>query len=174
MTLPAPRDLLLPLALAAAATVELMAGGPWPAGTSGLVALTLVTTVPLAWARVAPLPALVGSMAGVEAWTSVAGEGDALLAPEVTRRLLDGFVRRPPPGATVPPGLEELTDREREVLELMAHGLSNGEIAERLILGEATVKTHVSRVLAKLGARDRVQAVIAAYESGLVVPGERI
>jgi DNA-binding NarL/FixJ family response regulator len=99
--------------------------------------------------------------------------GDALLAPEVTRRLLDGFVRRPPPGATVPPGLEELTDREREVLELMANGLSNGEIAERLFLGEATVKTHVSRVLAKVGARDRVQAVIAAYESGLVVPGER-
>jgi signal transduction histidine kinase len=76
MRLPAPRDLVLPLALAAAATVELAAGGPWPAGTPGLVALTIATTLPLAWARVAPFGALVGSMAGVEAWTMVSGEGD--------------------------------------------------------------------------------------------------
>ena len=98
--------------------------------------------------------------------------GDALLAPEVTRRLLASFVRRPPPGTSVPPGLEQLTDRERQVLELIARGHSNREIAKALFLGEATVKTHVNRILSKLGARDRVQAVVAAYESGLVVPGE--
>ena len=98
--------------------------------------------------------------------------GDALLAPEVTRRLLASFVSRPPPGASVPPGLEELTPREVEVLELIARGRSNREIAAELVLGEATVKTHVNRILSKLDARDRVQAVVAAYESGLVVPGE--
>jgi DNA-binding NarL/FixJ family response regulator len=98
--------------------------------------------------------------------------GDALLAPEVTRRLLDAFVRRPPPGAGAPPGLEQLTDRERQVLALIARGRSNREIAAELFLGEATVKTHVNRILSKLGARDRVQAVVAAYESGLVVPSD--
>lgn len=97
--------------------------------------------------------------------------GDALLAPEVTRRLLERFTARPLPGS-VPAGLGELTEREREVLELMARGLTNGEIADRLFLGTATIKTHVNRILAKLGVRDRVQAVIVAYESGLVVPGE--
>ena len=75
------------------------------------------------------------------------------------------------PGAY--PGIDELTEREGEVIVLMARGLSNGEIARQLYLGEATIKTHVGRILAKLGARDRVQAVVAAYESGLVVPGER-
>jgi DNA-binding NarL/FixJ family response regulator len=99
--------------------------------------------------------------------------GDALLAPEITQRLLAEFLRRPPPGAAPRPGLDELTPREREVLELIAIGLSNGEIAARLIVGEATVKTHVSRVFLKLGLRDRVQAVIAAYETGLVQPGGR-
>ena len=97
--------------------------------------------------------------------------GDALLAPEVTQRLLERFINRTPPGAAAP-GLEELTEREREVLVLMARGLSNGEIADTLVVGGATIKTHISRILLKLGARDRVQAVIAAYESGLVVPGE--
>jgi len=98
--------------------------------------------------------------------------GDALLAPEVTRRLLDAFVRRPPPGSGVPAGLEELTDREREVLVLIGRGRSNREIAAELFLGESTVKTHVNRVLSKLSARDRVQAVVIAYETGLVAPGE--
>jgi DNA-binding NarL/FixJ family response regulator len=97
--------------------------------------------------------------------------GDRLLAPALLRRLLDDVVSRATPAAVVP-GIEELTPREEEVLRLMARGLSNAELADRLVLGEGTVKTHVARVLAKLGVRDRVQAVIAAYESGLVKPGE--
>jgi DNA-binding NarL/FixJ family response regulator len=102
--------------------------------------------------------------------------GDALLAPAVTRRLIEHFVRRPPADAAGPKGLDELTDREREVLALIARGLSNAEIAAALYLGEATVKTHVGRILAKLGLRDRVQArvqaVVRAYESGLVQAGD--
>jgi DNA-binding NarL/FixJ family response regulator len=96
--------------------------------------------------------------------------GDSLLAPTLLRRLLDDFVRRAGPTA-LSPGIRELTSREEEVLRLMARGLSNAEIAEELVLGEGTVKTHVAHVLAKLGVRDRVQAVVAAYESGLVRPG---
>jgi len=97
--------------------------------------------------------------------------GDALLAPSVTRRLVEQFVRRPPPGAAVPPGLEELTDRELEVLKLLAGALSNAEIAERLVVSEATVKSHVNRILGKLDLRDRAQAIVLAYETGLVEPG---
>jgi DNA-binding NarL/FixJ family response regulator len=97
--------------------------------------------------------------------------GDALLAPDITRRLIEQFVRRPPPGSTVPPALGELTPREVEVLRLIARGLSNAEVAATLVVGETTVRTHVTRILAKLGARDRVQAVVTAYESGLVQPG---
>jgi len=96
--------------------------------------------------------------------------GDTLLAPAITRRLLEEFVRRPPPGER-PAALGELTERESEVLGLVARGLSNAEIAQRLFLGETTVKTHVTRVFSKLGLRDRVQAVVLAYESGLVRPG---
>ena len=102
----------------------------------------------------------------------VVAAGDALLSPEVTRRLLDRVGRRlPAPVAAHPDALSELTEREREVLELLARGLTNAEIADALVVGEATVKTHVSRVLAKLGLRDRVQAVVLAYEIGLVAPG---
>jgi DNA-binding NarL/FixJ family response regulator len=97
--------------------------------------------------------------------------GDALLAPDITRRLIEQFVHRPPPGSAVPPALGELTPREVEVLQLVARGLSNAEIAGELVVGETTVRTHVARILAKLGARDRVQAVVIAYESGLVQPG---
>ncbi len=97
--------------------------------------------------------------------------GDALLAPTVTRRLIEEFVSRPPPGATEPPELGELTEREAEVLRLIARGLSNGEIAQELVVSEATVKTHVAHVLRKLDLRDRVQAVVYAYESGLIQPG---
>ena len=101
----------------------------------------------------------------------VIADGEALLAPSVTRRLIEEFVAGSSP-LTPTPGLEELTDREQEVLILMARGWSNAEIAAELILGETTVKTHVSRVLLKLGVRDRVQAVVAAYDSGLVRPGQ--
>ncbi len=101
----------------------------------------------------------------------VIAAGDALLAPAVTRRMIEEFVRRPTPNPDPPPGLEELTPRELEVLKLMARGLSNAEIATELYLGETTVKTHVARVLGKLNLRDRVQAVVLAYESGLVQPG---
>ena len=99
--------------------------------------------------------------------------GDALLAPSITRRVIEEFVSRPPGSArTLPPELEELTPRESEVLTLMARGQSNAEIANTLVVSETTVKTHVAHVLTKLGLRDRVQAVVFAYESGLVEPGE--
>ncbi len=101
----------------------------------------------------------------------VVGAGEALLSPTVTRQLLDRVARRlPAPVAMQPDALAELTEREREVLELLARGLSNAEIADILVVGSATVKTHVSRVLMKLGLRDRVQAVVLAYEIGLVAP----
>jgi DNA-binding NarL/FixJ family response regulator len=99
--------------------------------------------------------------------------GDAQLSPAVTRRLLDQVARRlPAPVAHRRDALADLTDREQEVLRLMAAGLSNAEIAEALVVSEPTVKTHVSKVLQKLGLRDRVQAVIYAYENGLVAPGK--
>ena len=95
--------------------------------------------------------------------------GDALLAPSVTRRVVEEFVRRPPESARTPaPELEELTDRELEVLKQIARGLSNAEIAKELFVSDATVKTHVARILMKLGLRDRVQAVVFAYENGVV------
>ncbi|MFI7275998.1 response regulator [Streptomyces sp. NPDC049879] len=103
----------------------------------------------------------------------VIAAGDALLAPSVTRRLIEDYATHPPAGRggdRVPPSLTGLTAREREVLALIARGLSNAEIAAELVVAEETVKTHVSRVLNKLGLRDRAQAVVAAYESGLVVP----
>jgi DNA-binding NarL/FixJ family response regulator len=99
-------------------------------------------------------------------------DGHALLAPAVTRRLVEEFVRRPPPGGEASTALAELTAREREVLTLIARGLSNAEIAAHLVVSGATVKTHVNRILQKLDLRDRVQAVVLAYESGLVRPGD--
>ena len=99
--------------------------------------------------------------------------GDALLAPAITRRLVEQFVRRPPPGSAKPPELNELTERELDVLVLVARGLSNSEVATALFLTEATIKTHLTHILAKLNLRDRVQAVVLAYESGLVHPGQR-
>jgi DNA-binding NarL/FixJ family response regulator len=103
----------------------------------------------------------------------VIAAGDALLAPSVTRRLIGEFARQRPrfAGLEQSPALVALTPRETEVLRLIAEGLSNPEIAARLVVTEETVKTHVSRILGKLGLRDRTQAVVAAYESGLVVPG---
>jgi DNA-binding NarL/FixJ family response regulator len=97
--------------------------------------------------------------------------GEALIAPAITKRLIAQFARAAPPSESSAAALEELTPREHEVLLLIARGLSNAEIAAELVLSEATVKTHVKRVLSKLGVRDRVQAVVLAYESALVTPG---
>ena len=98
-------------------------------------------------------------------------DGDALLAPAITRRLVERFARRDDDSAAIHRDLAALTARELEVLQLLAQGMTNAELAARLQLSEATVKTHVARILAKLALRDRVQAVIVAYESGLVSPG---
>lgn len=102
----------------------------------------------------------------------VVAAGEALLAPSVTRRLVEQFSAAAPAAATPAPGLDQLTERESEVLQAMARGMSNAEIAEALYVGETTVKTHVGRVLMKLAVRDRVQAVVVAYESGIVRPGQ--
>jgi DNA-binding NarL/FixJ family response regulator len=101
----------------------------------------------------------------------VVAAGDALLSPSITRRVIEQFTRLPPPGGT--DVLVALTDREREVLKLVARGMSNAEIAARLFVSDATVKSHVAHLLAKLQLRDRVQAVVLAYESGLIRPGTR-
>ena len=102
----------------------------------------------------------------------VVAAGDALLAPAVTRRLIEEFARHPTPRPDGPPELAELTAREREILTFMARGRSNREIAAQLVIGESTVKTHVGNVLMKLDLRDRVHAVVLAYETGLVRPGD--
>jgi DNA-binding NarL/FixJ family response regulator len=102
----------------------------------------------------------------------VVAAGDALLAPAVTRRLIADFARLRPPQRARPRDLDALTTREVEILSLVAAGLSNQEIADRLVLSNETVKTHVSHVLRKLGLRDRAQAVVAAYETGLVTPAD--
>jgi Response regulator containing a CheY-like receiver domain and an HTH DNA-binding domain len=102
----------------------------------------------------------------------VVAAGEALLSPQVTRRLIEEYVATPPRPVAVR-GMERLTDREREVLRLVARGLANDEIAAHLVISHATAKTHVSRIMTKLGARDRAQLVVFAYESGLVVPGVR-
>ena len=107
----------------------------------------------------------------VEGIRVVAG-GEALLAPSVTRRLIVEFSRTPPSQRPDAPEVSELTPRELEVFKLVARGMSNAEIAAELVVGDTTVKTHVARVLMKLGVRDRVQAVVVAYESGLVAPGD--
>jgi DNA-binding NarL/FixJ family response regulator len=106
----------------------------------------------------------------VDGICAVAG-GEALLAPTVTRRLIEEFARIGPAHRGRPAALDELTPRETEVLRLMARGMSNAEIAASLVLSDTTIKTHVTHVLGKLGLRDRVQAVVLAYESGLVMPG---
>jgi DNA-binding NarL/FixJ family response regulator len=106
----------------------------------------------------------------VDGIRAVAG-GEALLAPTITRRLIEEFARLGATRRARPPELDELTPRELEVLRLLARGMSNAEIAATLVLGDTTVKTHVTHVLGKLGLRDRVQAVVLAYESGLVTPG---
>ena len=99
--------------------------------------------------------------------------GESLLSPSITLRLIEEFVHTPARTAPAPAELASLTDREREVLVLIAHGLTNDEIAERLFLSMATVKTHVNHVFMKISDRDRAQAVVLAYETGVVLPGER-
>ncbi len=101
----------------------------------------------------------------------VVADGGSLLAPVITRRLIATYLRRPPRDTTPPASLAGLTPRELDVMRLLARGMSNAEIAQALVLGEATVKTHVGRILAKLGLRDRVQAVVTAFQSGLARPG---
>jgi len=101
----------------------------------------------------------------------VVARGDALLAPSVTKRLLEEFAQVRPATTATPEGLDELTPREMEVFQLIARGMSNAEIAAELVVSDTTVKTHVARVLMKLGLRDRIQAVVLAYESGVVSPG---
>lgn len=101
----------------------------------------------------------------------VLADGEALLAPKITRRLVEQFVAQQPLDRAPRPGLDTLTEREREVLEAVARGLSNAEIAEQLFMSHATAKIHVSRLLTKLDARDRAQLVVAAYEAGVVTPG---
>jgi DNA-binding NarL/FixJ family response regulator len=98
--------------------------------------------------------------------------GEAQLAPAIVQRMVEEFVRRPAPGRMRPDTLDELTERELDVLKLLARGLSNAEIATTLFLSEATIRTHVSRILTKLQLRDRTQAVVLAYESGLIQPGD--
>jgi DNA-binding NarL/FixJ family response regulator len=101
----------------------------------------------------------------------VVAEGDALLAPSVTRRVVETFAAGPAPSGPSVSGLDELTEREAEIVALVGTGLSNAEIAERLVISPATARTHVSRAMLKLGARDRAQLVVFAYEAGLVTPG---
>ena len=97
--------------------------------------------------------------------------GDALLSPRVTARLIEAFARQPAVPAVPPASLDELTPREHEVLALVARGLSNAEIADQLVVSRGTVKTHVERILMKLDLRDRIQAVVLAYETGIITPG---
>jgi DNA-binding NarL/FixJ family response regulator len=110
----------------------------------------------------------------IAAAVRIVASGEALLAPAVTRAVIEEFARQLPAAPpSTPPALAELTPREREVLDLLARGLSNPEICERLVISEATAKTHVARILQKLALRDRIQTVIYAYEHGLVTPGGR-
>jgi DNA-binding NarL/FixJ family response regulator len=104
----------------------------------------------------------------------VVAQGDALLAPSITRRLIEEFAQAPAATPAPLPALDELTPRELEVFKVIARGLSNAEIAAELVVSETTVKTHVARVLMKLGLRDRVQAVVLAYEAGVVMPGQTV
>ena len=182
-------DVRMPVLDGIEATRRITGGGPAAEGAAGPPRVLVLTTFDLDEYVFAGLRAGASGFllkdctpaALVEAVRVVAA-GEALLAPSVTRRLVAAFAALPDDAAAVPgrPGaappaavLDPLTPREREVLALVAEGLSNAEIAGRLVVGEETVKTHVGRVLAKLGLRDRVQAVVLAYECGLVRPGER-
>lgn len=164
-------DLRMPVMDGVAATTRICAAGPSPR----VLVLTTFDTDQEAFAalRAGASGFLLKSVPPEELLSAirVVASGEAVVAPRVTRRLLDRFARQLVPAAAAPDRLPGLTEREREVLLLVAQGLSNGEIGGRLHVAEATVKTHVGRILAKLELRDRVQAVVFAYESGLVRPG---
>ena|SRR6266545_2657533 len=145
-----------------------------PAGTSGLILTTFDLDEYVYQALAAGASGFLLKNAPPEQLISavrVVAAGDGLLAPSITRRVIEQFTRLPPPGGT--DALAGLTAREREVLKLIARGLSNAEIAAELVVSDATVKSHVAHLLSKLQLRDRVQAVVLAYESGLVRPGTR-
>jgi DNA-binding NarL/FixJ family response regulator len=170
-------DIRMPGMDGVAATRQICAGQPPDAGTRVII----LTTFDLDEYVVAALQAgasgflLKDAMpADIIAAIRVVSAGEALLAPSVTRRLLEKFATSPQLAAIVPPaGLDLLTEREREVMALVVRGLSNSEIRQQLFLSEPTVKTHVGRILMKLGVRDRVQLVVLAYEHGLVERGQR-
>ncbi|MET0493625.1 MAG: response regulator transcription factor [Actinoplanes sp.] len=164
-------DLRMPVLDGVAATRRICAAGPLPR----VLVLTTFDTDEEAFAALQAGASgfLLKSVPPEELLTAirVVASGDAVVAPRVTRRLLDRFAGRLAVQGPAVAALPELTDREREVLLLVAQGLSNAEIGGRLQVAEATVKTHMGRILTKLGLRDRVQAVVLAYESGLVRPG---
>ncbi|MCM4082416.1 response regulator [Paractinoplanes hotanensis] len=164
-------DLRMPVLGGVAATRQICAAGPRPR----VLVLTTFDTDEEAFAALQAGASgfLLKSVPPDELLTAirVVAGGDAVVAPRVTRRLLDRFAGRLVPRADSAAAAPDLTDREKEVLLLVAQGLSNVEIGGRLQVAEATVKTHIGRILAKLGLRDRVQAVVFAYESGLVRPG---
>ena len=164
-------DLRMPVLDGVAATRRICAAGPLPR----VLVLTTFDTDEEAFAALQAGASgfLLKSVPPEELLTAirVVASGDAVVAPRVTRRLLDRFAGRLTVQGPAVAALPELTDREREVLLLVAQGLSNAEIGGRLQVAEATVKTHMGRILTKLGLRDRVQAVVLAYESGLVRPG---
>ena len=164
-------DLRMPVLDGVATTRRICAAGPQPR----VLVLTTFDTDEEAFAalRAGASGFLLKSVPPADLLTAirVVAAGNAVVAPRITRRLLDRFAGRLVPDAPAADALPALTDREQEVLLLVAQGLSNLEIGTRLQVAEATVKTHVGRILAKLGLRDRVQAVVFAYESGLVRPG---
>ena len=172
-------DVRMPKLDGVEATRRLLSGGGGGAGgTKGVARVLILTTFDLDEYAFAAIKAgasgfLLKDVPPAELLTAIRAvhSGDAVVAPSTTRRLLDRFAPMlPAADAPPPPSLAGLTDREREVLILIAQGLSNAEIARRLVLSEATVKTHVGRILMKLELRDRVQAVVLAYETGLVRP----
>ncbi|GAA2531805.1 response regulator [Winogradskya humida] len=164
-------DLRMPVLDGVSATRQICAAGPLPR----VLALTTFDTDDDAFSALQAGASgfLLKSVPPEELLTAirVVAGGDAVVAPRVTRRMLDRFAGRLMAGTAAAADLPGLTEREREVMLLVAEGLSNAEISTRLQVAEATVKTHVGRILAKLGLRDRVQAVVYAYESGLVRPG---
>nr|BFE60132.1 response regulator transcription factor [Dactylosporangium thailandense] len=164
-------DLRMPVLDGVAATRRICAAGPTPR----VLVLTTFDTDEEAFAALQAGASgfLLKSVPPEELLSAirVVAGGEAVVAPRVTRRLLDRFAGRLGPQTSDPAATPDLTDREQEVLLLVAQGLSNAEVGGRLHVAEATVKTHVGRILAKLGLRDRVQAVVFAYESGLVRPG---